>query len=294
GADGFIGRQAILSLLAKSYEVHAVSNVEPPEDLRLENVRWHKTNLLDAYETAELTKNVEASHLLHFAWFVEHGEFWSSPKNKIWVKASLDLLANFQKNGGKRVVISGTCAEYEFGIDDLLTEDSTPLKPQTLYGQSKLELQQKLAETDLDWAWGRIFFLYGENESPKRLVSSVIKSLLKDELADCSHGNQIRDFMYVGDVADAFAAVLDSDVKGCVNIASGKPTTIKELILLIADMLEKPQNIRFGKVPTSKDEPERIVASVKKLSNELKWIPSKSLSQGIEQTINWWKKQITE
>lgn len=294
GADGFIGRQAILPLLDRNYEVHAVSNAEPPEELRFENVCWHKTNLLDVDETIILTQNIKATHLLHFAWFVEHGEFWSSEKNKTWVRASLDLLKNFRNNGGKRVVISGTCAEYDFKTDGILSEDSTPLKPQTLYGQSKLELQRRLAETNLDWAWGRIFFLYGENESPKRLISSVITSLLKDEFADCSHGNQIRDFMHVGDVADAFAALLDSNVNNCVNIASGEAKTVKEVVLLIADLLEKRKNVRFGIVPTPENEPELIVADVKKLSDEVKWKPSKNFSQGIEQTINWWKKQIIE
>lgn len=294
GADGFIGRQAILPLIERNYEVHAVSNVEPSEDLCYEGVIWHKTNLLDAEETKHLTEKVKATHLLHFAWYVEHGKFWTSDKNEIWVQASLELLKNFRINGGRRVVVSGTCAEYEFGKDKILNENSTPLRPHTLYGQCKLKLQQELAEMDLDWAWGRVFFLYGQNEAPNRLVSSVIRNLLKDKFADCSHGRQIRDFMHVEDVADAFVTLLDSDVKGCINIASGEAKTIKDVVLTIADVLNKREKVRFGVIETSENEPESIVADVTKLSNKVKWTPSKNLSQGVKQTVDWWKKQINK
>ena len=69
-----------------------------------------------------------------------------------------------------------------------------------------------------------IFFLYGPHEPPGRLIPSVIQALLKGEFARCSHGRQIRDFLYVEDVAEAFVALLDSDITGPVNIASGSPT----------------------------------------------------------------------
>lgn len=291
GADGFIGRQAILPLLEKGFEVHAVSNVEPSDELLFENVIWHKVNLLDAKEVSELTEKVKATHLLHFAWYVEHGKFWGSEQNNVWVDASLRLIKNFQTNGGNRVVVSGTCVEYELDKDDLLKENSTPLKPHTLYGKCKLELQQKLFDTKLNSAWGRIFFLFGENEHPNRLVSSVINSLLKDEFADCSHGEQVRDFMDVKDVADAFVALLDSDVKGAVNIASGEAGTIKSIVQEIAKLIGKNEKVRFGIVPTSENEPKRIVADVARLRDEVKWKPSKDLAERLKENIDWWKSQ---
>ena len=114
-----------------------------------------------------------------------------------------------------------------------MNENSTPLKPGTPYGNCKLALQRKLAEMNLNWAWGRIFFLFGAHEHPGRLISSVINSLIESDSADCSHGGQIRDFMFVKDVADAFVDLLDSEVKGAVNIASGEARTIKEVVLEI-------------------------------------------------------------
>ena len=291
GANGFIGQQAILPLSKKNFEVHAVSYDEPPAALLFEDVTWHKVNLLDSKEVAELTKKVKATHLLHFAWYVEHGKFWNSEENKDWVKASLDLVENFKKQGGERVVISGTCVEYDFGEDNLLNETSTKLDPHTLYGKCKLELQHKLAEMNLNFAWGRVFFLFGENEHPNRLVSSVIKSLLKDEFADCSHGEQIRDFLDVKDVADAFVALLDSAVTGAVNIASGEARSIKSVVQEIAEIIDKKEKVRFGVIPTSENEPKRIVADGARLRDEVKWKPQKGLSERLKENMNWWESQ---
>lgn len=289
GANGFIGRQAILPLIERNFEVHAVSNVEPPAELLFEKVVWHKVNLLEKEETAKLCKNINASHLLHFAWYVEHGKFWNAPENEIWLEASLELIENFKKNGGERSVVSGTCAEYEWGKGAILSESETPLKPQNFYGKCKLKLFETLSEKDLNFAWGRIFFLFGEYEHPNRLIASVINSLLKDEAANCSHGRQIRDFMYVKDVADAFAALLDSTVNGAANIASGNARTLKEIVLQTAEMLGKAENVRFGKIPTAENDPASIVAETRILNEMIGWRERYGIADGLAQTINYWK-----
>ncbi len=288
GASGFVGRQVITSLLERDYEVHAVSHNLPPVNLISKNLFWHEANLLEFEDVEKLTKKVKATHLLHFAWFVEHGKFWNAPENEIWVEASLNLLKNFRECGGERVVASGTCFEYSFN-DEVLSEEKSRLIPQTIYGKCKLDLQKSLSDFDISWAWGRIFFLYGEYESPKRLIASVIRSLVKDEFAHCSHGNQIRDFLYVKDAADAFAALLDSEVEGCVNVASGEGIKIKEMVLQVAKQLDKRENVRFGVIDSPPDEPQYIVADTERLRAEVEWKPKHTLLQGIEETIKFWK-----
>ena len=291
GADGFIGRQAILPLIAKGYEVHAVSNRQPTDDLIFENVIWHKTNLLDAIEIENLCRTIQATHLLHFAWYVEHGKFWNAPENEIWTNASLHLIETFNRSGGERIVIAGTCAEYEWGKDAILHETKTPLIPQNFYGECKVKLQKKLAESGNSQAWGRIFFLYGEFETSQRLIASVINSLLKNEFADCSHGRQVRDFLYVKDVADAFVALLDSNVQGAVNIASGKSRTIREIVLIVAKVLGKVENLRFGIIPSPENDPQSIIADTQRLNSEIGWSAKYTLEEGITETIKWWKNR---
>lgn len=289
GATGFIGRQAIEPLLKKGFNIHAVSSRKPPIDLYADKVNWHQANLLNKAEVKDLCRKVRASHLLHFAWYVEHGKFWEAPENKLWLEAGIDLIRQFKESGGERVVASGTCAEYEWGRDEVLAENASVLAPQTLYGKSKLSLYRYIQDSGLDQAWGRVFFVFGEYEHPNRLVSSVVRSLLKNRFADCSHGKQIRDFLYVRDAADAFVELLDSNLRGAVNIASGKAQTIKDMVLRIADLVGKRDLVRFGKLPGNDSDPLSIVAATDRLNKELEWKEKYGVASGLHNALNYWK-----
>ncbi|NNE65041.1 MAG: NAD(P)-dependent oxidoreductase [Pyrinomonadaceae bacterium] len=290
GADGFIGRHAIDPLRSRGFEVHAVSNIEPPDELRIEGVRWHKVDLLDNFQASNLCYEVGAGFLLHFSWYVEHGKFWDSPKNLEWVKASTELVEQFVESGGKRAVLAGTCAEYDLSTGRILNENSV-CEPESLYGRSKLELFEWLEERKISSAWGRVFFLYGPHEAPNRLVASVIRSLLSGETARCSHGNQLRDFMHVKDVASAFSALLDSDVEGAVNIASGKAVTIKDVVNVIGVETGRPTDIDFGAFDAPENEPELVVADVAKLRDEVEWKPMFDLEKGIRDAVDFWRNR---
>ena len=139
-------------------------------------------------------------------------------------------------------------------------------------------------------AWGRIFFPYGPYEYPDRLVPSVINALLKGEEARCTNGEQVRDFLYVEDIADAFVSLLESEVQGAVNIASGKPTAVKEIICEIGRQLGRSDLIRLGALPQREGDPNFLVADVKRLNEEVGWAPKTDLVSGIKKTIEWWKK----
>jgi nucleoside-diphosphate-sugar epimerase len=169
----------------------------------------------------------------------------------------------------------------------------TPLAPATLYGVSKHSLQLMLTafsnQTTLSSAWGRIFYLFGPYEHPERLVGYVIRSLLQGRPARCSRGDQIRDFLYVEDVAEAFVALLESAVSGPVNIASGKPVALREVIDTIAETLNRPHLIQLGALPDRENEPPLLVADVRRLRDEVGWRPRYDLEQGMLRTIEWWK-----
>lgn len=291
GAGGFIGRHCLPLLTAKGYEVHAVYSTGATVDVG--GVRWHEANLLESSVVSQLMATVRPTHLLHLAWFATPGKFWSSLINVRWVQASLDLLQAFVINGGERVVMAGSCAEYDWKYGHCV-EGQTPLVPSTLYGASKHALQCVLdafaEEVKISAAWGRIFFLYGPHEHPDKLIAYVIKSLLRGEQAFCSRGEQVRDFLYVKDVADAFVALLESAVSGPVNIASGEAVTLKEIILKVAELLEGRDLVQFGSLPMQANEPKSLVADVRRLHEDVGWSRRWGLSEGLGETVGWWKK----
>lgn len=296
GATGFVGRYAVASLLERGYEVHAVSSKPREESAAAGGARWHAADLLRDEEVASLVGRISPTHLLHFAWYAEPGKYWTSTENFRWVRASLNLLEAFAAGGGRRVVMAGTCAEYEWGGDRICSEETTPLAPSTPYGTCKHSLHMMLeafaAQAGLSAAWGRIFFLYGPREYPSRLVASVVNSLLRNEVARCSHGNQVRDFLHVEDVARAFVTLLDGETAGAVNIASGVPVTLKEVIHTIARKLGREELIQLDAVPAPANEPPLLVADVRRLKNEVGWSPKYDLSAGLDDTIEWWRQSL--
>lgn len=294
GATGFIGYHCLPLLAERGYEIHAISSQFIGE--REGPVHWHTIDLLNATQVFAVLEEIKPTHLLHFAWYTEPGKCWNAIENIAWTQASLDLLQSFSFHGGQRVVMAGTCAEYDWTYS-YCSEEMTPLAPHCLYGICKHSLQAILSEyckqKGLSSAWGRIFFLYGPREHPKRLVPSVINSLLSKKPAQCSHGNQIRDYLYVQDVADAFIELLDSELQGAVNIASGNPVALRDIIFTIADKLGGNDLIQLGTLTPSPNEPAMLVADVKRLKRELKWCPKIDLHTGLDRTIHWVKDKCT-
>ncbi len=293
GASGFIGEAAIGPLQRAGFEVHGIARrrLEAPAD-----VTWHSIDLLDQAQMQRLVKAIAPSHLLHFAWYAEPGKYWTAPDNLDWLRASLALLQAFSLSGGRRVVMAGTCAEYDWN-HDCCVENLTPLVPSTLYGMCKHALQEVLGvysrQYGLSSAWGRIFFPYGPREQPSRLVPSVICALLEGRPALCTSGEQVRDFVHVQDAAGAFVALLGTEVEGAVNIASGRGIAVKDIALGIGRQLGRPDLVRLGARPTPYGEPPIIVADVRRLEQEVGWRSTIDIEDGLAGTIDWWRTQLS-
>ena len=169
---------------------------------------------------------------------------------------------------------AGSCAEYEWGGGEC-KEDTTPLRPRTLYGTAKHAFERILnswsRQAGLSSGWGRIFFMYGPYEHPLRLVAYVVRMLIQGRPALCSDGTQIRDFLHVEDVASAFVALLESEVQGPVNIGSGAPVAVRDLLLSIGRYLERPELICFG-ARNSAGEPAAVWANVRKTGQQESWV----------------------
>jgi nucleoside-diphosphate-sugar epimerase len=296
GGTGFIGRQTVEPLVRRGYEVHCVSSRAVLDaDSSVRGMHFHRADLHDESAVRGLMSELTPSHLLHLAWYAEHGRFWTSPENLRWVESSLRLLRSFAETGGRRVVVAGSCAEYAWGERTVCREDETPLAPATLYGASKHALHL-IAEpycelTGVSLAWGRVFFVFGQGESTRRLGGSVASALVRGDPARCTHSEQVRDFLHCTDLGDAFAALLDSEVRGAVNLASGHPIRLRDLVTALGDAAGRPELVEFGALPASPGEPVELCADVSRLGRELGWAPSATLEERARETIAWWRTQ---
>ncbi|MHC5009542.1 MAG: NAD-dependent epimerase/dehydratase family protein [Planctomycetota bacterium] len=290
GAGGFIGRQCLPLAVERGFEVHGVA--APDEAPGTEDVHWHRLDLLAPGPAEALVHRLRPTHLLHLAWITTPGAYWQAPENETWSRRSAVLFDAFAAAGGARLVATGSCAEYDWtsGVCD---ERSTPLALDSAYAANKHALHlhlQALAEAKgLSHAWARVFFLYGPDEHPDRLVPSIVRSLLAGRPAACTAGTQRRDFLHVADAAGAIVALLASPVEGAVNIGSGTAPAVSRVATRIGALMSRPDLVRLGARPTPADEPPLVVADVRRLREEVGFEPRYDLDAGLVDAIAWWR-----
>jgi nucleoside-diphosphate-sugar epimerase len=300
GATGFLGVPCVRAA-SEHFEVHAAARQCGPLAPRAEMAtargangpHYHPCDLLEPGAAVRLVEEARPTHLLHLAWIATPGVYWTSPENHRWVEASKRLLLAFARCGGRRAVVAGTCAEYDWGAAGRCHEFATPTRPHTTYGRCKLELSRWAAafgrERGVEVAWARLFFPYGPRDHAARLVPSVARALLSGVPASCSAGEQRRDFVHVDDAADALVALARSTLTGPVNVGTGEPVAVRTVIELVAQACGRPELVRLGERPTPAGEPPLLAADVGRLRDELGWRPRTELAAGLRATVDWWR-----
>ena len=134
----------------------------------------------------------------------------------------------------------------------------------------------------MSFAWVRPFYIYGPYEDRRRFVPTIINSILKDDIAKCPKGNQLRDFLHVEDVASAIWAVAKSDLEGPVNIGSGYDARIDEIVATIQLLVNRYEDVHFEDYV----RPPSIIANTTLLNTI--WQPKYTLRSGLQQTVEWW------
>lgn len=294
GASGFIGLP-IINHIASSYkniELHAVYYETVPSIHK--NIIWHQTNIFDRASLTRLFEGIKPTYLVQLAWCTDPGTYWKDHRNLQWLIVNLEIAQLFVKNGGQRSLFIGTSAEYDWSNNDPLDEYNSLLKPNSLYGATKLGLYWTLSsffeQEGISWVWARLFNPFGANESPKRLIPRVCWKLLLNEPLHFDAGSEERDFLHVEDVGYAIAKILFSKATGPINVASGIPITIRDVVSLIANTMHKEALVSFDPVSTDADIKDIVVANIIRLKNECDWYPLKTFEQRIHETCVWWTK----
>lgn len=284
GASGCIGRAAVTALRSAGATVFATSR----------SGTGHRADLLDPAARQGLLAEASATHLLHLAWITDHGAYWTSRENIIWLAASADLLAHFAAAGGRRAVGAGSCAEYDWrSLPPGPIDEAAPIDPQTAYGACKAGLHHigvaMAGAGGFGYAWGRIFHTYGAGENENRLVAHVARALAAGREAKCGPGAYLRDYMDFRDVGSAFAALVISDVEGPVNIASGEGTTVDSVVATLESIAGSRGRIETGALSRYDTAPAALVADTGRLRDEVGFAPTISLARGLADAYAYWR-----
>ena len=283
-----------MPLLREGFEVHATSRAGNAS--MYPGIFWHHADLLNHQQIRALCETVRATHLLHLAWIATPGEFWNSEDNFDWVASGLDLVRQFYAAGGIFALGVGSCAEYS-NAERTCNELLTPTGSSTVYGKCKVAMSEVFAaagqSANKGAAWARVFQPYGPGEPRGRLIPSVIRSGIAGRKLDCTDGMQIRDFVFVEDVANALVRILAGNFPGPFNIGTGHGRSLREIISMICDKFGNHDFVRLGARTTLHEEPERVVADVSRMQTITGWQPVTDIEGGINSAIKYWREAET-
>lgn len=284
GASGFLGRYVLQSLQQQGIQTVVLGRRRPPQCLEADFIQ---ADLLACPNLTTLVQASRATHLLHLAWFAEHGAYWTSPLNLRWVEASVRLVEAFCTHGGQQVVLAGSCAEYDWA-EGYCREDHTSLQAATLYGTSKDATRRLVmaicAQHQVPCAWGRVFLPFGVGEVAQRLIPSLIAVFRGQRPAFGVNASAYRDFLHAGDVARAFVTLLTRGASGAFNLSSGQATLLADLVRTLANLLGAQAQAVLDLTTARPGEPHLLVGANDKLQ-ALGWQPALSLVQGLDTVL---------
>jgi nucleoside-diphosphate-sugar epimerase len=297
GAAGFIGSHLTRLMLSEGHAVTAVLS-SSTQTKRIQDLLPRLTIIAcdvgDRIEIQRRLCDAPPDVCIHLAWRGWSGPSLAAEENLTSLAASLEFLRAMADIGCPRYVGIGTCFEYE--PQSAPMSEVTPTLPRDLYGVCKHALSvaaQKTADiTRMQVAWARVFLVYGPHDDERRLVPSVALSLIRGEVAQTTLGEQVRDVLHVEDAASAIWAVARSQHTGPVNVASGSPIAVADIVRRISVLVGQPEQLRIGALAYRQGEPPFLVANVAVLRDVIGWRPKFDLEAGLSNAIDWWRARV--
>ena len=264
GASGFVGKQIFKALSASNFRIVPVVRTGKESSFQSQSKVDRIVCSSDIFQEstdwwAEQCEGIDV--VIHAAWYAEPRKYLQSSKNMDCLVGSLNFARGAVIAGVKRFVGIGTCFEYDLSAG-VLSKDS-PLNPLTPYASTKVALYMALShwlpEKSVEFAWCRLFYLYGEGEDERRLVPYLHKQLVKGEEVELTSGKKIRDFLDVSEAGRVIAEVAAGEQHGPINVCSGEPITVRQLAEQIGDTYGRRDLLKFGSRPDNLVDPPCVL-----------------------------------
>jgi len=302
GAAGFIGSHLCQKLTSNGYHVIALDLPDTDwwrHDLLNLNCDIIEVSLANADKLNDILNNKHFNCVFHLASYVnverKIENIDSVIKNNIIASQNLLSLC---KNITDRIVIAGTCEEYGNGVTPF--EESQREIAVSPYSWSKIcvthlgELYARIF--DLPVVLIRPFLTYGPLQINNMLMPDAIRTALNNKNFSMTKGEQTRDFNFVSDIVDGIIqAGFVKGIEGEIfNLGCGNEITIAEIVTKIYELCDSAGKPMIGDVPYRGGETMHFFCDNSKTRKILNWKPKVSLDEGLKQTIDWYKKYLTD
>jgi UDP-glucose 4-epimerase len=216
---------------------------------------------------------------------------------RVNVLGTASLLQASVRHGVRRFLFASTGGALYGDAEVTPTPEDYATLPVSPYGASKLAGEVYLrtfhALHGLSYAALRYANVYGPRQDPHGeagVIAIFARRLLSGEPARINgDGRQTRDFVYVGDVADANARALQSPAIGSFNVGTGKETAINQIFSILKRLTGSDQPEQRG--PGLAGEQKRSVVDAGRIAETMDWKPKTDLETGLEATVRYFRAQ---
>jgi len=299
GGEGFIGSHVVERLLEDGYDITILDNRSTGKFENIQHlVTKHKMYraLCDVRNPSDVLDFFRISKpeiVFHLAAQSSITTSLADPHLDMQVNGlgTLNIIRAAEHVGARRIVFASTSAVYPSDSTVCLEQGYT--KPETPYGVSKVAAENYLSihgqATIL-----RLGNVYGPRQIPvgeNQVIARMLQHLKhNDEFSIHGDGHQERDFVYVKDVAEAFARAADENGLTIYNIASGSQHSVNTVADLVGDLWKK--NSFYIWAHDDRQDPRRSVnLNVDAAQNKLDWHAKTSLIEGLRETVKRWREK---
>lgn len=289
GGAGFIGSYLVKKLISENHQVIVIDNFHTGKEENLKQIikciEIQKTDIRDFDQLKKTLKKVDG--VFHKAALTTVPESFIKPEeyNDVNVVGT-DNVFKIAKEYNLKVVYASSSSVYG-NTEKIPIKEDFPRNPINPYGKTKLDdeyLAEKYSSENLDVIGLRYFNVYGigQTGSYAGVITQFLNRLKENKPPIINgEGNQIRDFVYVKDVAQANLVAMKSNVKkGFFNIGSGKTISIKKLAEIMIDLSGLDLEPIFGK--KLEGDIEKSQADTYLTSKMLGWKSETILKDGLK------------
>ncbi len=293
GGAGFIGSNIVDMLIAEGYDVVVLDNLSTGNIKNInENATFYQRDITD--DLTDIFKKEDIESVLHQAAQIDVRKSITDPvfDASINIIGSIRLLECCKDFGVKKVVYASSGGAVYGEPEYLPVDEGHPVSPLCPYGASKYSVEKYLdfyhAVHDLDFVVLRYGNVYGPRQDPfgEAGVVAIFANKMKARETPTifGDGTQTRDFVYVGDVAEANLLAMNSRLSCDVfNIGFGKETSVNEIFNVLKETLDVDITPKYG--PPVKGEVYKICLDIKKAVRDLGWNPRTNIREGIEKFV---------
>lgn len=187
-------------------------------------------------------------------------------------------------------VFVGAGSQAEYGKVDGIIHPNTIANPISGYGMAKLcagQMTRLMCKIyGIRHIWPRVVSTYGINDSPNTLISVVIDQLLRGEKPSLTAGDQVWDYLYAADAAEAFYQMAAKGKDGAVYVlGSGQTKLLRDFMGIIRDEINPLLPLGLGEIPYYPDQAMHLEANIALLTRDTGWLPQTNFRDGISALI---------